>query len=93
MYEAGALTSHFSFHFRAREGELMQGMPERGGEMKGGREEREKERASVEDMHAQMCSAHNSGRTTDQHRCFVTDKTWCVFRFSFKFGHIKSYYG
>ena len=38
-YEAGALTSHFSFHFHAREGELMQGMPERGGS-----EGRERER-------------------------------------------------
>jgi len=41
-YEAGALTACFIFHFHVREGELMQGMPERGGQ-EGGREERAKE--------------------------------------------------
>jgi hypothetical protein len=44
-YEAGALNSHFSLHFHAREGELMQGMPERGGRER--KRVRERERAPL----------------------------------------------
>ena len=39
-YKGGVLTARFNFHFHVREGELMQGMPERGK----GREGRERER-------------------------------------------------
>jgi len=47
-YETGTLTSHFSFHFHAREGELMQGMPEGGGREK----ERERQRECLCRGHA-----------------------------------------